>query len=1008
MPCPQCGCPNRDDAAFCDECGARLIESALPEDAFIGRRTELAALDAALERALAGQGRILLLSGAPGIGKTRTAQELAARAESRGMQVLWGRCYEEPGAPLYWPWLQLLRSWLEDADETRLAEALGDDAGVLAELLPELHQRLPDLPSPPPVSDPAQARFRLFDAITRFWQRAARHPPVVLILDDLHWADTASLKLLEFLARELTASPLLLLGSYRDIELSRQHPLSDTLGELSRLSHYQRLPLGGMSPEETEQFLGMLAGTNSATTIATAVYQHSEGNPLFLRELIRHLLQEGLPADGRLPRIPAGIREVIGQRLNRLSEDCNRVLSMAAVIGRRFEMDLLNGLDETLSKIELLDALDEALEAHIVEELPQPGRYQFSHALIRETLYEEQPATRRLRLHRKVGERLERQHQHDLQPHLHQLAYHFARAAPAGTAEQAIDYAERAGARADALLAYEEAVHFYRLALELQEHYSPQDAERRCRLLLALADALNRAGASVDAQDTYLQAAELTRSLDLTVRRTVETLARIALGFENAGWRIGHSGVLAIALLEEALALLQPGDERLRADLLAALGRANIYCDRPQAANTACRQAVRLARRLNEPHTLFNALSAIVPARLWPEQLEERLAAAREALDLVQQVGHPEWAVGQLTGWYFGDLMEYGDVETARRVLDIHQRVVETFREPFLQTVALSTRTLLVLHQGRFAEAERLARETVPVARRFSPANAEGVYGVHMFTLRREQGKLGELLPVLRHFVRNTPDTATWRPGLALVYADLGLTEEARAEFEILAADDFAAIPHDALWSTSLTYLAEVCAHLDDAERAATLYQRLLPYAGRNIVTGAHTVCYGSADRFLGLLAMTRHQWEQAERHFRAAMAMDEHTGGRPWLAHSRYQYARLLVRRKQPERASPLLEAALETAGELGMAALERRCETLREKLVTRPVYPDGLSAREVQVLQLLAAGKSNREIAETLFISPNTVANHVRGILTKTRTANRTEAAGYAVRHGLVDRQE
>lgn len=999
MPCPRCGCVTRKDAVFCGECGAHLIESTIPQDAFIGRRTELAALDAALERVLAGQGRILLLSGDPGIGKTRTAQELAARAESQGMRVLWGRCYEEPGAPLYWPWLQLLRGLLDDADETRLTEALGDDAGVIAELLPELRQRLPDLRPPPPLADPGQARFRVFDAVTRFWQQAVRQQPLALILDDLHCADTASLKLLEFLARELTASPLLLLGAYRDVELSRHDPLSDTLATLSRLSHCQRLPLGGMSPEETEQFLATFGGASPLTAVAAAVYQHSEGNPLFLRELTRHLLREGLPADGRLPSIPAGIREVIGQRLNHLSENCNRVLDKAAVIGRRFELELLTGLDETLAEAELLDALEESLDLHILEELPQPGRYQFSHALIRETLYEELSATRRLRLHRRVGERLEVLHRQDLQPHLPQLAYHFAQAAPAGTAEQAIDYTERAGERADVLLAYEEAVHFYRLALDLQEHHFPQNAERRCRLLLALADARNRAGASVDAQDIYLQAADLARSLGLT-----ETLARIALGFENAGWRVGHSGTQAIALLEESLALLQPEDERLRADLLAALCRANIYCDRPQQANAALRQAVRLARRLNEPRTLFNALSAIVPARYWPEQLEERLAAAREAHDLVQQAGHPEWAVGQLTGWYFGDLMEYGDVETACRVLDIHLRVVETFREPFLRTVALSARTLLAIHQGRFTEAERLAQETGSVARPFFPAHAEGVYGVHMFTLRREQGKLGELLPVLKHFVHNTPETATWRPGLALVYAELDLTEEAHAKFETLAANDFAAIPHDGVWSTSITYLAEVCAHLNDSERAATLYQRLLPYAGRNIVTGAHTVCYGSADRFLGLLAMTQQQWEQAEGHFQAALTMDERTGGRPWLAHSRYQYARLLVRRRQPERASALLEAALETARELGMAALERRCEALQEKPGHRPVYPDGLSAREVQVLHLLAAGKSNRQIAETLFISPNTVANHVRGILTKTNTDNRTEAAAYAIRHGLA----
>ncbi|MDX1606653.1 MAG: LuxR C-terminal-related transcriptional regulator, partial [Candidatus Competibacterales bacterium] len=679
----------------------------------------------------------------------------------------------------------------------------------------------------------------------------------------------------------------------------------------------------------------------------------------------------------------------------------NRVLGMAAVIGRRFALELLTGLDETLPESGLLDALDEALDARIVEELPQPGRLQFSHAMIRETLYEELSATRRLRLHRQIGERLETLHRHDRAAYLPQLAHHFSQAASAGTAIPAIDYAEQAGARADMLLAYEEAVHFYRLALELQEYHVPQKRERRCRLLLALADAQNLAGARGEAAlETYLQAAELARSLGL-----VEIMARVALGFENAGWRIGHAGTLAIALLEESLALLKPEDERLRAGLLAALCRAHIFSNQQAQANEAFRAAIRLARRVGDARTLFNALSAFAVARWWPKSLEERLTTAREALDLVQRAGHPEWAVGQLTGWYFGDLMEYGDVETARRVLDLHLRVADAMREPFLQAVGLSARSLLTLHEGRFAEAEREARENLKMGRRFSRVHADGVFAMLMFTLRREQGRLGELLPVLRHFVRNTPYNATWRPGLALVYAELDLAEEARAQFESLTAGDFAAIPHDALWSTSMTYLAQVCVYLDDAGHAASLYEHLRAYTGRNIVTGAHTVCLGSADRFLGMLAMTRQQWDRAERHFQAALAMDERTGGRPWLAHSQYQYARLLAQRKQLESALSLLEAALATARELGMAALERRCEALREKLARKPIYPDGLSAREVQVLRLLADGRSNREIAETLFVSPHTVANHVRSILTKTRTANRTEAAGYAVRHELLE---
>lgn len=1003
MQCSYCGCVNREEAAFCNECGAALARITILQTGFIGRHAELCALHTAMQQSHVGQGRIVLLSGDPGIGKTHTMQEFAARAEQQGIRVFWGRCYEEPGAPLYWPWLQLLRGWLEEDDSFLSGELTSSDAGVIAELLPELRQRLPDLRGPPPIDDPAQARFRLLDTLTRLWQQAARRQPLVLILDDLHWADIASLKLLEFLAREISTSSLLLLGSFRDNALSRQHPLSNTLGELSRLPHCQRLPLSGMSREETEEFLGSLAGALPLTAVAAAIYQHSDGNPLFMRELSRHLVKEGLPAGGVVPRIPAGIREIIGQRLNGLSRDCSRLLGMAAVIGRRFELELLASL--ALPEAELLDSLDEALEAHIVEEIPQPGRLQFSHSLVRETLYEELSTTRRLRLHRQVGEQLETLHRHDRQVRLPELAHHFAEAAPAGASETAIDYAERAGARADTLLAYEEAVHFYHLALQLQEQYRPQDSERNCHLLLALAEARNRDGGRADESLVlFSQAAEQARHAGSAAEWAVPMLVRAALGYESVGWRIGRHGEQAVALLEEALAALNPAAECLRTKLLAALCRANIYCDRPQAAHAAFKQATRLARRLGDPHTLFEALSAIVPARSWSECLDERLASAREALELVSQAGHPEWAVGDMTGWFIGDLMEYGDIESARSVLALHLQVANAWRQPFLQAVGLSAQAMLTTHRGRFVEAEQQARENLIVGRRFSPDHAEGVFGMQMFTLRREQGRLGELQPVLRHFVRNTPEAAAWRPGLAVLYADLELAEEARTEFVYLMTDELKAVARDAMWSTSITYLAEVCTRLDEAGYATILYRYLLPYAGRNIVSGAHAVCYGSADRFLGMLAVTLNRGDTAERHFQTALAMDERTGGWPWLAHDRYQFARLLAQRKQHAPARAMVEAALLTAREFGMEALARRCEALRETLSIRPVYPAGLSRREVQVLQLLAAGRSNREVAERLFLSPNTVANHVRHILAKTNTANRTEAAAYAIGHGLV----
>ena len=319
------------------------------------------------------------------------------------------------------------------------------------------------------------------------------------------------------------------------------------------------------------------------------------------------------------------------------------------------------------------------------------------------------------------------------------------------------------------------------------------------------------------------------------------------------------------------------------------------------------------------------------------------------------------------------------------------------------------------LLDGRFAEAERLAQQALEFGQQAQVENADGVFGIQMFLLRREQGRLAELAPAVRYFVRQHTATA-WRPGLALIYSELGLVQEARTEFEHLAQHDFTDLPRDGLWVTCITYLAEVCTFLQDTARAATLYHLLRPYAGRNVIVGGSVACYGAASRYLGMLAATMARWDEAEQHFQEALAMNTRTGARPWLAHTQHDYAVMLLARGQPEdhtQAMTLLEEALATARELGMRALEARLTARMSPLTPPPpatalpnqwASPDGLSQREVEVLRLVAAGKSNREIADALCISLNTVATHVRNILTKTGTANRTEAAAYALRHGQV----
>jgi DNA-binding CsgD family transcriptional regulator len=1025
--CSRCGRENRAGAAFCDQCGAPLgapaADSVRPPgpapragDLFVGRERELAALGTALEQALAGEGRIVALAGEPGIGKTRTAEALAHYAEGRDARVLWGRCYEEPGAPPYWPWVQVIRACAGDCDGAQLQALLGAGAGDLAEIVPELARRLPDLSLAPRPVEATQARFRLFDAIGGFWKRAAADAPQLLILDNVHWADTPSLRLLEFLAPEVGESRLLILLTYRDIELSRRHPLSDTLGALARAPRFQRLRLTGLNLGEASRFMAAASGRAVPPELVASVHSQTEGNPLFLAEVTRFLVQEGaldaepaspLAAAGRaaaLRRIPEGVKEVIGTRLNRLSPLCNAVLTNAAAIGRAFATAVLGEL-AAVAEDQLAGVLEEAVAAGVVEEATEPGSYQFSHALIRETLYEEIPAVRRARLHLRIGAALERLSGRDPMANLAALAHHYCAALPGGDANKAMEYAERAAERADKLFAYEEAARYCRLALQaLEVAQLPDDATRRCRLLIALGEAQVKAGENLRAAEVLEEAAASARALGLSA-----DLARAAVAFEEATWRPGIPGNAAARLLRDALAGLPDEDSTLRAWVMSSLTRALVFSGALEEAMRVHEQALAMARRLGDRGTIAAALRSVVTARWLPERYAARAATTFEATKLAQEIGDRE-RVLEAASWRLFDLMELGDVGTRDAEFAAYAKLADTVRQPFYQYIGVSSRAMTALFEGRFEESERLATEALEVGMRMPGLDAAGIFGMQMFTVRREQGRLKELAPAVDYFVRNTAEGAAWRPGLAVVYAELGLAERARAEFEALAADDFASIPQDGRWVTSMVYLAEVCAFLGDAVRAAKLYVALAPFDDRNLVAPPNVACFGAAARHLGMLATVMKRWADAERHFQSALATNHRQGGRPWVAHTRLEYASMLRTRNgsgDRERAIALAAEALALAREIGMQALVARAVALGEELESPPGrvrYPAGLSQREVEVLRLVAAGKGNREIAERLFVSPNTVANHVRSILTKTNTANRTEAAAFAVQHKVL----
>ena len=424
--------------------------------------------------------------------------------------VLWGRCWEGEGAPAFWPWVQIVRAYVEAVDPAVLRQDMGAGAADIAQVVPAVHDRLPDLPIPPPV-EPEAARFRLFDSLAGFLRAAAGRRPLLLVLDDLHWADAPSLALLRFLGRELEGAGLLVVGIYRHTEVDRGHPLVATLADLTRGQHHRRLRLGGLDQREVASFVALVTGVAPSPALASAVHRQTDGNPFFVTEVVRLLAsQDRLDhAETDLPALaaglPEGVRAVVAERLGRLSDGCQGVLEVAAVLGRDFQLPALEpatGLDPA----RLLELLEEAETARVVAAVPGGlGRWRFAHALVQEVLYEGLPAARRIRLHGRVGEALEAVYEADPGPHLAELAHHFVAAAPGGqeVVDRAVRVATAAGRRALEVLAWEEAADLFERALAALELAERPDPQQRCQLLLALGEARMTAGDVAAARVAY-------------------------------------------------------------------------------------------------------------------------------------------------------------------------------------------------------------------------------------------------------------------------------------------------------------------------------------------------------------------------------------------------------------------------------------------------------------------------------------------------------------------------
>lgn len=924
--------------------------------AFVGRTRELEELRAGLDAVIAGQGGLWLVTGEAGIGKTRLATEFATYAAGQGARVLWGRCREGQGAPAFWPWIQIIRTYARGCDADLLATQLGPGKAQLTQLVPELAELAPSSLARPPPAPSEHARFYLFDAATRFLQAAGRAQPLVLILEDLHAADRSSLLLLDFVAAELSDAPLFVLGTSREAEALAERAAAPVLGDVARSGH--RLPLRGLTRRQVADLIQSGFGLSPSAPVLAGVHDATGGNPFFVTEAVRLLAAEGRIDDlgsGGLG-VPEGVRQTIRQRVAAMSDDGRLVLSIAAVAGRQFSLAVLERCCELPAEriVELLeDAAARGLLAPIRIDL---GSYRFAHALVREALYADLSPARRLACHRQVGDALETLYAADLDAHSDELAAHFVAAAPLGRTDAAIGYAVRAGRSALSRLAYEQAADLYEQALGLVDLQANPNHRQRCELLLDLGEARMRAGLADEAKRLFLQAADVARSWALP-----DHLARAALGY-GGQWTFTGETVdeTLVGMLEEALEALADVDDGMRARLLARLADELYHSDEPERAELHSERAVELARLSGDPTALGQALLARLYA-LWrpvgPENRAERLALDQEVLHLAERTGDRELALSG-RAWRILDLLESGDVASADNQIAAFARTAADLRQPFYLWFVPVFAAMRALMDGRYSAAEQYADEALAAGQRAQgerelAENAVLVHVVQTLLVQRERGPgqrhaeaPDEPAPV-RQALEQFPRQAAWRCAAALRELARGNEGEARAQFELLATDDFRALFTGEGALIAIALAAELCAALGDGVRAGALYRHLLPYAGRHVLIGHPAMAYqGAVDWYLGLLAAASGDLDMAVRHLDDAVAMHVSVGAAPWVARTQYEQARVRLTRRDPDdaaEATTLLDAASRTATDLGMTPLEDRIRALDHVADPVPTEPQG-----------------------------------------------------------------
>lgn len=904
---------------------------------FVGRGEELSKLQRALERVVANQGQIILIAGEPGIGKTRMSEEFLRYAGAQGVRTLWGRCYEGDGAPAYWPWVQIVRAYLEGRTTAEIRTVMGAGAADIARIAPELRERLPDLPEPPPL-DPDGERFRLFDSMATFLKSAAARAPLALVIDDLHSADRSSLLLLEFLAREIATAGLLIVGTYRHVEIDRGHPLTRTLGQLARHDANERITLDGLTVGDIARYVLLVTGREAPEGLAEAIHDQTEGNPFFVREIVALLMEEerlSNPDDVRSWRltIPHGIRETVALRTARLSDTAHRVLTTASVSGRDFELPIVARV-AGLEELDTLDALEEALATGLIlESPPTPGGFRFTHAITRETLYDEISHSRRRRMHLRTGEALE-----DLggasEARFSELAHHFLIAAPLGVSDKAIEYLQAAGAQAMTAIAYGEAAEYFEQALGILEAQPDFDIYRQHELLLQVGQALRSAGDTHSALDAHEQAVATARLLDDPV-----LFAQTAIGTADTAFQLGDYEATYIPLLEEARERLDGRDDHLRVQILAALVRdiaaSNVAIpDGAERIQQMVEEALSVAERAQSAEITMRARIARHYVLGDAVSNVERLRNTEEIIDLARELNDREQLL-LCHAWRIFEFIEAGEIEAANRENDAYLEIAREVRKPRNIWAATFRQAMHALARGEFGRAEELATNALSIGQRAAPVQAFGAYVTQMAAIYREQDRASEILEHASRVAAQHPSLSHYAILLHALRTELGDCDAAIDELSRLAAEEFRAIPRNLIWLPNIVMLSVAAVNIGAPDMIRLLYELLEPYQGRIVSGGGNVVIYGGTSYYLGLLATANADWPAAVKHLEYAREQHARVGLRPYTAHAEVALARALLMQDEArdhQRASELLRAAQGEAEALGMARLQRQIAMLRQ----------------------------------------------------------------------------